>query len=169
MFDCKCNRASKHACEHQARPQGVRKKERKKERKEEEEKRVTSRFERFWFYLCWRKGKWPSRFAGRQSNPHKWLDSRKIRSVEELETLPAGTKPRTSHHRSPGEERRGKRKQSDEDWNYFKGNVGKLLKNGLERIWAFQSAYIYIYIYMAWTELNWRKHCQRLYEKPGVI
>ena len=33
MFDCKCNRASKHACEHQARPQGVRKKERKKEKK----------------------------------------------------------------------------------------------------------------------------------------
>ena len=28
---------------------------------------------------------------------------------EELETLPAGTKPRTSHHRSPGGDRRGKR------------------------------------------------------------
>ena len=28
----------------------------------------------------------------------------------ELEILPAGTKPRTSHHRSPGGERRGKRK-----------------------------------------------------------
>ena len=26
-------------------------------------------------------------------------------------SLPAGTKPRTSHHRSPGEERRGKRKR----------------------------------------------------------
>jgi len=32
--------------------------------------------------------------AGGQSNPHKWLVSRKSRSVEELETLPAGTKPR---------------------------------------------------------------------------
>ena len=31
--------------------------------------------------------------------------------VEELETLPAGTKPGTSHHRSPGGERRGKRKR----------------------------------------------------------
>ena len=42
-----------------------------------------------------------------KSNPHKWLVSRKIGSVEELETLAAGTKPRTLHHRSPGGERRG--------------------------------------------------------------
>ena len=33
---------------------------------------------------------------------YKWLASQKIRSVEELETLPAGTKPGTPHHRSPG-------------------------------------------------------------------
>ena len=36
--------------------------------------------------------------------------SGRITSVE-LETLPAGPKPRTSHHRSPGGERRGKRKR----------------------------------------------------------
>ena len=48
----------------------------------------------------------------RQSNPHEWLASRAIKNVEELETLPAGTKPRTPHHRSPGRERRGKRKRS---------------------------------------------------------
>ena len=36
-------------------------------------------------------------------------------SVEKLETLPAGTKPRTSHHRSPGGERRKKRKR----WTIF--------------------------------------------------
>ena len=55
------------------------------------------------------------------------------------ETLSAGTKPKTSHHRSPGAERRGKRKrqtiflkrtreghrQSDEHWNRFKGDVGE--------------------------------------------
>ena len=35
-----------------------------------------------------------------------WLASQKIWIVEELETLPSGTKPRTSHHRSPEEERR---------------------------------------------------------------
>ena len=40
------------------------------------------------------------------------LESRKISSAEELETLPAGTKPRTPHHRSPGGERRGERKRS---------------------------------------------------------
>ena len=43
--------------------------------------------------------------------PHKWLASRKTWNVEELESLPAGTKPRTSHHRSPGGERRGKTKR----------------------------------------------------------
>jgi len=31
--------------------------------------------------------------------------------IKKLETLPAGTKPRTSQHRSPGGERRGKRKR----------------------------------------------------------
>ena len=38
--------------------------------------------------------------------------SPKIRSIEELETLPAGTKTRTSHHRLPGGERHRKRKRS---------------------------------------------------------
>ena len=59
--------------------------------------------------------------------------SRKIWSVEKLETLPAGTKPRTSHHWSPEGERRWttiflkrtreSHRQSDEHWNRFKGNV----------------------------------------------
>ena len=54
-------------------------------------------------------------------------------------TLPTGTKPRTSHYRSPGDERRGKKQrwtiflertrerhhQSNEHWNCFKGNVGE--------------------------------------------
>ena len=48
--------------------------------------------------------------GGGHSNPRKWLASGKILNVEKLETLPAGTKPRTSHHRSPGGERRGNRK-----------------------------------------------------------
>ena len=55
-------------------------------------------------------------------------------SVEELETLPAGTKPRTSRHQSPGGERNRKSKhstiflwrtskghrQSGRHWNCFK-------------------------------------------------
>ena len=85
-------------------------------------------------WTCRCEGKRPSRQTGGQSNPHKWLAFRKIWSVEKLETLPAGTKPRTSHHRSPGGERRGKiflertresHRQSGEHWNRFKGNVGE--------------------------------------------
>ena len=38
------------------------------------------------------------------SNQHRRVASRKIWSVEELQTLPASTKPRTPHHRSPGGE-----------------------------------------------------------------
>ena len=47
---------------------------------------------------------WPSRQTGGLNNHHRWrLGSGKIRSVEELETLPARTKPGApSHDRSPG-------------------------------------------------------------------
>ena len=38
------------------------------------------------------KRKWPSRLIGGQSNPHKWLASQKIWSVEKLETLAVGIK-----------------------------------------------------------------------------
>ena len=61
--------------------------------------------------------------------------ARKSWRFEEFETLPAGTKPRTSQHRSPGGERRGNRRRqtiflertreghrhSDELWNCIKG------------------------------------------------
>ena len=57
------------------------------------------------------EGKRPSRWTGGQSNPHKWLASRNISNVGVFETLAAGTKPKTSQHRSPGGERRGKRKR----------------------------------------------------------
>ena len=56
-------------------------------------------------WTCRIEEKWPSRQTGGQSNPHKWLVSRKIWSVGELETLPAGTKPRTSHQEEIGAER----------------------------------------------------------------
>ena len=59
--------------------------------------------------------------------------------VLELETLPAGKKPRSSHHRSPGGDMRRKGKlstiffqrtreghhQSYEHWNCLKGNIAK--------------------------------------------
>ena len=39
----------------------------------------------------------------------------RLQSVEELETPPARTEPRTSHHRSPGGERRGMKKRCIDD------------------------------------------------------
>ena len=62
-------------------------------------------------WTCQNGGKWSIRYTDGQSKPHKWLASRKIWSVEDLETLSEGIKPRTSHHRSPGGESRGKRKR----------------------------------------------------------
>ena len=104
-----------------------------------------------------------SRFAQRNrrtcgSNVKPKTKSRKIWSVEELETLPAGTtKPRTSHHRSPGGERSRKRKPLNdlpwEDRERAIGSIrprlelfqGKLWGNSwetewMERIWAFPNA-----------------------------
>ena len=52
------------------------------------------------YWTCW----W--------SNSHKWLPLWKALSVEELETLPVGAKPRTSQHWLPGGERHGKSKHS---------------------------------------------------------
>ena len=58
-------------------------------------------------------------------------------NAEELETLPAGTKPRLSDHRSPGGERcrkenapddlpyKSKNRQPDERWNCCPGDVGE--------------------------------------------
>ena len=52
--------------------------------------------------------------TGRQSRNPKWLASKKKKmcSVEELETLFAGMKPRTSHHQMSGREKCKKRKCS---------------------------------------------------------
>ena len=101
----------------------------------------------------------------------KWLASRKIWSAEKLETLPAGTKPRTSHIRSPGGERRGKRKretiflerttddhrQWDEHWNCFKGNVGGISerRGGAHNCMGFYERMDTI---LNWTELIWPRH-----------
>ena len=93
---------------------------------------------------------WADRLAGK-SNHHKSLASRKLGSIEELETLFVGTIPRTSHRKSPGGDgvERGSARRSS-----FKGlkraifsqanmetvlrtTLGKHLKDGMERIWAF--------------------------------
>ena len=98
--------------------------------------------------------------------------SRKILSVEELETLPAGTKPRTLHHWSPGGERRGKRKpqiiffdrtregycQPDKHWNRFKGNIGQTSeRQGGVHSYGLFRAHRY-HLELNWTELIWLKY-----------
>ena len=50
-----------------------------------------------------------------QSSYARWLVSQKILSVEELETLPVGMKPRTSHFRSPGVERERERERETKE------------------------------------------------------
>ena len=113
-------------------------------------------------WTCWSEGKWPSRQTGGQRNHYKWLASKKIWCIEKLKTLPAGTKPRMSHHWSLGGERRGKRKremiffkrmreghhQSDEEWNRFKGYSGETS----ERKGEVHIIYISIYIYMGFPK-----------------
>ena len=78
----------------------------------------------------------------------------KLWNVEKFETWPVGTKPRISHHWSPGGEglkkealeifpeknEKGPLRQSDEHWNRFKGNAGEPVRDGVERILTLYSA-----------------------------
>ena len=125
-----------------------------------------------WLYCpghAWVKEKW---YSGGQSSHYKRFASWKIWSVEELETVPAGTKWRTSHH-DRLEERHGKKKCStifhektreghqqsvlrekaiNNQLNIgkvSKTTVGKFMKDGVERVWDFRSALL-----PPWTELN---------------
>ena len=86
------------------------------------------------------KGNGPAERLAGKSDHHKWFVSRKILSVEELESLPAGTKPWSPRHRSPGGDRRIKRKRSmiflertskghhksDKYSSSYKGNIGDI-------------------------------------------
>ena len=77
-----------------------------------------------------------------------------ITSVEELETLHVGKKPRASHHRSPLGGRRRKRKCSTiflkrrskatinqtNTATVSRATLGKLLRDGIERIQTFPTA-----------------------------
>ena len=91
--------------------------------------------------------------TGRQSIHHRWLTSRKILNVEELETVPPVTEPknitqsitggemgpeRGSARRSSlkGRTREGHR-QPDEHWNLFSGTLGKPLRDGVECTFLF--------------------------------
>ena len=82
------------------------------------------------------------------------LASRKIWSVEKLETLPAGTKHRLEERGvETGSVRRSSlkgRETAIDTGTVSKATLGKLLRDGVERIWAFPSAWI-----PSWIELNW--------------
>ena len=95
-----------------------------------------------------------------------------------FETLPAGTKPRTSHHRLPGGERhrKGKRltiylqrmtkshSQSDKHWKHFKGNIGKTSERWVEGTWVFPSTQT-----LTWSELNFDDVCIPVAQGPSVF
>ena len=92
--------------------------------------------------------------SGLQSNHHTWFVTRKVRNVEELETLPAGTKPRTSHYQSLEERgmERGSARQSSLKGReraiisqinirtVSEATLEKLLRDRVGHIWAFPSA-----------------------------
>ena len=119
-------------------------------------------------WTCRSEGKRRSRQTGRQSNPHKRSASWKVWSVEELETLPAGTKPRIPHPWWPTGERHGNGKHSmmitERMRESSHTNVVTVLTAAVgtfkfgEMVWSTygHSACIALYIILNWTERNWR-------------
>ena len=76
--------------------------------------------------------------TGKLSNHHKWLESHKIWSVEELETLPEGHKAKDTTQSitqgrkawkekalndHPWKDERESHRQSCKHWNYFQGDA----------------------------------------------
>ena len=104
-------------------------------------------------WTCRKEGKCLSRYIGVRSNPHKWFASRKIWSVEKLETLPEGTKPRTSSITWMKEEALDDLLWKDEGITPSVGRTLELFQSQrwekLWETWAFLSAWI-----PSWTELN---------------
>ena len=110
---------------------------------------------------------WLSRQTGRQSNHHKWLACLKISSVEELETLPAGRKPRTPYHRSLREEKHRTTKCSmislkrkNKRVIISQMNAGTVLmgKTSERRGGAPTGLAEYMDAILIWTELHWCGH-----------
>ena len=122
-----------------------------------------------WMYCPWPVWVKGSDRAGRLAGKAtvKWLWSQMIRSVE-LETLPSGTKQRTSHisHlKGRGTERGNSlqssskvQHQSDQHLNCLTGSSGEASEGGVEHVWAFLSAYI-----PPWTEQSIKTGCQHVY------
>ena len=125
-------------------------------------------------WTCRSEEKWPSRQTVRKSNPPKWLASRKLRSAEELETLPSDTKPRTSHHCSLAAKRRALPSKDETEPSsvrrtletFQRGNVGETSERQSGAHVRFSER---IDTILNWPELtvrlrntacNWRKYKQ---------
>ena len=97
-------------------------------------------------------------------HPHKRSATWKVLSVEELETLPVGTKPWTPHPWQPIGERRGKRKHSmmiiERMRESSHTNVVSILTPAVGTFkfgeMVGHSECIALYIILNWTERNWR-------------
>ena len=106
-------------------------------------------------WTCRSEGKWPSRQTGGQSNPHKWLASRKIWCWEAWDTT-CGHKakditPSITWRREawkmetlddlPWKDERGRPSSIRRTLEPFQRQCwGKLLRDGVEHIWALPSA-----------------------------
>ena len=130
-----------------------------------------------WVYCpaCRSEGKWPSRQTGGQSNPHKWLASRKIWSVVRFETQPTGTKPRASHHRSPGAEARKEEAQDDLPWKDERrpSSVRRTLDPFQRQRWGnfwetWRSAYGLFRSQRYHLELNRTELCHNVKNQPSI-
>ena len=106
---------------------------------------------------------------------HKWLNcvSKFLKCEGELKTLPAGTEPSTSHHRSPGRERRDREidgryslKGRDEQWNCFKGNAGKTSERWARGFFLKCGAQGFFLTHRYRVEVNLTEPCWQLGERP---
>ena len=120
-----------------------------------------------WTYRS--EGKWPSRYTGGQSNPHKRLASRKIGRSEVLRSLRRYLRTQSQRHHATDrlEERgvesgstrrsclKGRERAIVSHMNFgtfSKTTLGEPLRVGVERIWAFSER---IDTILNWTELSW--------------
>ena len=72
------------------------------------------------------------RLTGRQNNPHKWLASQKIWSVEKFQTLPVGTNWQSQgHHITDRLEERGLERGSAR-WSSLEGRERAIINQTLE-------------------------------------
>ena len=120
-------------------------------------------------WTCWNQGKMTEQLDWWEKIiHHDLLGSRNTGSVEELETVSAGKNPKTSRHRSPGEERRRERhrwtiypERTREDHCHasvqhrtycFQSNIGNTRETGWSTYGL--SRALRFHLELNWTEVN---------------